>query len=155
MTRDRRGFEYALEPLRNVTDWDMTDAAVELAAQNVEVNSQQNKVTKLSTSLSLARSEVISQRQYQTVLHINVQRLAHAYMLQIQKTLILATRQLTNIEKERDKTLYRLNELRKLAESLDRNKEQAVEEYDQSMTKLMAQQADDNWLQRLHQKKAP
>lgn len=153
MTGDRRGFDYALEPMRSVTEWDMNDVARELAAQNTALHSQQGKTDQLSNSLALARAEVIQQRQVQAVLNIDAQRLAHAYMLQVQQQLIIENAQLRSMQQERDETIVRLNGLRKFADSLDRNKEAAAEEYDQKIVKQGYQQVDDSWLQRMHWRK--
>jgi hypothetical protein len=153
MTRDRRGFEYALEPMRSVTEWDVNDTARALATQNAAADSQQDKVDNLSNSFAEARADVIAQRQLQTWLDIGAQRLAHAYMAQVQNKLVMENAQLRELEHERDETMTRLTTLRKFAESLDRNKEAAVEEYDRNVVKQSYQQADDSWLQRLHWRK--
>lgn len=154
MSRDRRGFEYALEPMRSITEWDMNDVARELAAQNAAVDAQQEKVTQLSDTLDAARSEVILQRQMQALLSIDTQRVAHAYMAQVHRKLVTENVQLQGMQQERNDTFERLNGLRKFADSLDRNKESAAEEYDQKIVKQAYLQADDSWLQRLHWRKS-
>ena len=153
MSRDRRGFDYALEPMRSITEWDMNDVARELAAHNAAVDAQQEKVNQLSNSFAAARSDVLLQRQTQATLNIDAQRLAHGYMAQVQQQLATENAQLHEMQQERDDTLARLNALRKFADSLDRNKETAAEEYDQKIVKQNYLQSDDSWLQRLHWRK--
>src|ERR1035437_10288178 len=109
MTRDRRGFDYALEPMRSVTEWDVNDTARELAEKNSATDTQQNKVDHLSNSFAAARAEVIQQRQVQALLNIDSQRVAHAYMMQVRQNLRKEKGQLLDMEQERDDTMMRLN----------------------------------------------
>lgn len=153
MTRDRRGFHYPLEPVRNMTEWELNDMTRELAAQNEAAAAQQYLVKHLSDCLATARANVIAQRQAQALLDIHAQRLAHAYMVQVQEKLVTENEKLRHLQKERDDTFKKLNELRKFAESLDRNKESALEEHDRNMVKQAYQQADDSWVQRIHWRK--
>lgn len=152
MTRDRRGFQYALEPVRSLTEWEMNDVARALASINAATDTQQNRVNNLSLCFASARSEVIVQRQNQASLDIDAQRLAHAYMLQVQQQLVTENEKLRHMQRERDETFVRLNDMRKFADSLDRDKESAAEEHDQKVAKQSYQQADDSWLQRFHWK---
>jgi hypothetical protein len=154
MTRDRRGFTYALEAVRSMTAWDIDEIANELATLNAAASAQQKKVDGLSASLAAARAQVIAQRQVQAILDIDAQRLAHAYMLLVQQHLQLESAQLRTVLGERDATYTRLIEARKFADSLDRDKESAADEHDQKMVKQGYQQSDDNWLQRLHWRKS-
>ncbi len=153
MSRDRRGFDYALEPMRSITEWDMNDVARELAAQNAAADTQQDKVDQLSQAFAAVRSDVLAQRQTQAALNIDAQRRAHAYMAQVQQHLTAEDAQLQVMQQASDETLARLTALRKFADSLDRNKEAAAEEYDQKVVKQSYLQADDNWLQRIHWRK--
>ena len=155
MTRDRRGFHYALEPVRSMTEWELNDMARELSALNAAVAAAQMLVDGLSESLATARSNVLAQRETQALLDINAQRVAHAYMVQVQEKLVTEKEQLRNTQQERDAAFDRLNDLRKFAESLDRNKESAIKDHDQKMVKQTYQQADDSWVQRLHWRKRP
>ncbi|MES2933118.1 MAG: hypothetical protein V4805_06490 [Pseudomonadota bacterium] len=150
MSRDRRGFDYALEPMRSVTEWEMNDVGRALAGQNAAAAIQENTVNQLLHSFAAARSDVLLQRQMHPVLNIDAQRVAHAYMVQVQQQLVSENAQLHILQQERDETFATLNSLRKFADNLDRNKEMAAKEYDQQIVKQVYQQSDDSWLQRLH-----
>lgn len=154
MTRDRRGFTYALEAVRSMTAWNIDEIANELAARSDAARVQQEKVNTLSANFAAARTQVIAQRQAQALLDIGAQRLAHAYMLQVQQLLQKENAQLKTVLDERDATYTRLVDARKFAESLDRDKETAVDEHDRKMVKHSYQQSDDIWLQRLHWRKS-
>ena len=153
MTRDRRGFDYALEPVRSMTEWDMNDVARELGVQNAAADAQQGKVDRLTASFAAARTEVLKQRQSQALLNIDAQRRAHAYMAQVQQHLTEQSAELRSLQQQCDETIVRLNGLRKFADGLDRNKEAAAAEYDQKIEKQGYQLSDDSWLQRLHWRK--
>lgn len=152
MTRDRRGFQYALEPVRSLTEWELNDIARALASLNANTNTQQDRVNGLSHCFAAARSDVIIQRQSQRSLDIDAQRVAHAYMMQVQQQLVTENEKLRQLQRDRDEMFAQLNEKRKFADSLDRNKESVAEEYDRNLAKLAYAQADDSWLQRLHWK---
>jgi len=155
MTRDRRGFNYALDPVCRLTEWEMTDIGRALSALNNDVAAQQKKVDALADCFAAARTEVIGQRQQNAILNIDAQRLAHSYMLQVQRQLQAEAGSLRQIEEERDTVLGNLNRVRKFADSLDQNKQKAAAEYDREMAKKEYQQTDDNWLQRMHWRKTP
>lgn len=150
MSRDRRGFNYALEPVRSMTQWDIDAIACELAERNQAVAQQQRLVDGLAANFGAARAAVIAQRQNQAVLDIGAQRVAHGYMLQVQHQLQAGQIELGTLNEARDATWARLVEARKFADSLDRDKEAAAAEHDQRVTKQEYQQSDDNWLMRQH-----
>jgi uncharacterized protein YdiU (UPF0061 family) len=155
MSGERQGFRYPLEPLRNLTQWNLDDLARELATLNSAIDTQKEQVQLLTGKFASARDEVISQRQAQTLLNINAQRLAHAYLTQVQRQLAKEREQLRGMLKQRDEMFARLNELRKFSESLSRDRETAVEEYDQKIVKQGYEEADESWLQRLNWRKQP
>jgi hypothetical protein len=154
MTHDRRGFHYALEAVRSLTEWEINDVALLLAEQNASTDAQQKRVDGLSHSLAAVRADVIAQRQNQALLNIDAQRRAHAYMEQVQQQLIKESAHLRAILQERDKTFARLNESRKFADNLDADKESAAQEHDKKIANQTYLQADDGWLQRLHWRKS-
>lgn len=150
MSRDRRGFTYALEPVRSMTAWEIDEIALELATQNAALGKQQKETNQLVASLAEARARVVGQRQAQALLDIGAQRNAHAYMLQVQQLLLAAQETLRELSEARDAVWARLVEARKFADSLDRDKDAAGEQHDQRVVKQQYQQSDDNWLQRQH-----
>jgi hypothetical protein len=147
MTIDRRGFEYALEPVRTYTDWDITNASLDLARQNNLVNAQHRIVNQLSDSLHIVQSRVTAQRQTHSLIDISAQRLAHAYMVQLQTSIAKENATLEKIKTERDEIELKLSSLRKFAESLNQDRKTALAAHDLSVNKLVMQVADDNWLQ--------
>lgn len=150
MSRDRRGFTYALEPVRSMTAWEIDEIALELAAHNAALDKQQKETDQLGASLAEARARVAGQRQAQALLDIGAQRIAHAYMQQVQQLLLAAQVALRELKDARDATWARLVDARKFADSLDRDKDAAGEQHDQRVVKHEYQQSDDNWLQRQH-----
>jgi hypothetical protein len=155
MSRDRRGFTYALEPVRSMTAWDIDRIALELAEHNAAVSTQQSRFDQLCARLADARARVIAQRESQALLDIDAQRNAHGFMRQLQLLLLKAQAELLTAQQTRDATLERLVQARKFADSLDRNKETAAAEHDARVAKATYQEADDNWLQRQHGRQQP
>ncbi|MTW06360.1 hypothetical protein, partial [Pseudoduganella ginsengisoli] len=90
MTRDRRGFHYALEPVRQVTDWDIDQIGRELAPLNDAVAGHERKVGGLQQALSAAQSALMAQRRANAVLDVTAQRAAHGYLVQVQQQLAAA-----------------------------------------------------------------
>ncbi len=150
MTRDRRGFQYALQPVLSMTSWEVDQIAHELAGHNALVREQEAKVGQLAAALGAARDAVLQQRQDSARLDIDAQRNAHAYMLQVQQLLLAERATLRELEQERDAVHARFVEARKLADGLERDKEAAAAEHDAAVAKRSYQQSDDNWLQRQH-----
>lgn len=150
MTRDRRGFQYALQPVLSMTSWEVDQIAHELASHNALVREQEVQVGQLAATLGAARNAVLHQRQDAARLDIDAQRNAHAYMLQVQNLLLAARATLRELERERDAVHARFVEARKLADGLERDKEAAAAEHDVAVAKRSYQQSDDNWLQRQH-----
>lgn len=150
MSRDRRGFSYPLEPVRSMTAWEIDAIALELAAHNAALDKQQKETDQLRASLAEARARVAGQRQPLALLDIGAQRIAHAYMLQVQQQLLAAQVALSEKTEARDEAWSRLVVARKFADSLDRDKDEAGRQHDQRVVKHEYQQSDDNWLQRQH-----
>ena len=153
MTLDRRGFSYALEPVRSMTAWEIDGIAAELAPLNAAAAAAAQQVDTLAASLAAVRADAFAQRQAQAILDIDAQRRGHAFMLQVQGQLQQARIALSAAEAERDAVHQRLVQARKFAESLDRDKETQAGEHDQKVAKQDYQLSDDNWLQRMHWRK--
>ncbi|MFZ6659032.1 hypothetical protein [Undibacterium sp. TJN19] len=154
MTKDRRGFHYALEPVLKMTEWEMNDLFQDLSEHNVRVDLQQEKVDHLNNAIASARKELVSQRQRSSLINIDAQRRAHNYLLQVQGQCQTENSHLERVIKDRDEVQMRLNEIRKFADSLEKNKETVGHEFDQETAKKGYQLSDDNWLQRMHWKAA-
>ena len=153
MSRDRRGFAYALEPVRSMTAWEIDEIGRSLAEHNAALDQQQRAHDQFGASLAAARQRVIAQRQPNTVLDIGAPRIAHGYMLQVQQQLQAAQLELHALRQQRDATWARLTEARKFADSLERDKDAAGAQHDQRVVKQQYLQSDDNWLQRQHGRK--
>ncbi|GAB2842881.1 hypothetical protein GCM10027277_07700 [Pseudoduganella ginsengisoli] len=154
MTRDRRGFHYALEPVRQVTDWDIDQIGRELAPLNDAVAGHERKVGGLQQALSAAQSALMAQRRANAVLDVTAQRAAHGYLVQVQQQLAAARDALRACADERDAVQARLLEARRRADSLERDRDAALAEHDLATARRAFQQADDIWLQRLHWRKS-
>lgn len=153
MTKDRRGFQYALEPVLKMTEWEMNDLFQELAEHNAKVNEQQLIVDDLNSLIASARIELLKQRLDKAVINIDAQRLAHNYMQQMQSRQQQASLQLQEVIQARVEVQKKLNEVRKFVDSLEKNKETIGSEFDQETAKKEYQLSDDNWLQRMHWRK--
>jgi chromosome segregation ATPase len=152
MTRGRRGFHYALDPVRSLTEWELNDIVRELADLNAEVNAQQSEVKRLSAAFDSTRSQAMQQMQSRDALDIQAQRLAHAYMLELKRQLLTANGKLREKQQERDTVLEKLTQLRKYADNLDQDKDSECKKFDDKAARQGYVEADDNWLQRTHWK---
>ncbi|BBB70242.1 hypothetical protein UNDYM_5989 (plasmid) [Undibacterium sp. YM2] len=150
MTKDRRGFQYGLEPVLKLKEWEVNDLYQELAGHNASVKEQQAKVDSLAQAIASARTELIKQRQNKALINIDVQRMAHMYMLQMQNQQQQESMQLQEMLQVRDDAQRRLNEVRKFVDNLEKNKEAMAHEFDLEAAKKEYQLSDDNWLQRMH-----
>ncbi|RSZ56290.1 hypothetical protein HF313_22255 [Massilia atriviolacea] len=153
MSGDRRGFAYALEPVRSMTAWEIDEIASDLAVLNQAARVLQQACDTLAGQFAAVRADIIAQRQAQAALDIGGQRRAHDYMLQVQLQLQAKLVELRAAEEERDAMYLRLIDARKFAESLDRDREAQAGEHDQKVAKQGYQLSDDNWLQRIHWRK--
>jgi hypothetical protein len=154
MTSDRRGFDYALEPVCRITGWKIDDLGRDLANHNRKAAAQQAQVDALAAGFAAARAQVIRQRLAESLLDIDAQRLAHAYMQHVQKQLVQERAQLLAMQEERDKVRASLLEARRFADSLERGRQEAAGEHDLAVARQGYLDADDNWMQRLHWRKS-
>jgi hypothetical protein len=154
MTADRRGFDYALEPVRSLTAWSMNDLVQELAALNAAVHERQHAVDQSTQNVVAARADLLRQRQQQALLDIAAQRRAHAYLDHVQHRLTQETTELQSAHDQRDAVLTQLHRLRKFADGLDRDKAAVAVEHDQKIAREQFLQADESWMQRMHWRKS-
>jgi hypothetical protein len=155
MTTERKGFTYPLEPVRSLTDWNVNDLGRELAAINRTIDEQRSQLDASSAQFAAARAEVMRQRDTQLLLNVGTQRVAHNYLIEVQRQLQAHKQRLQEMMMQREELFTRLTELRKFSESLDRNRESLVEEHDRKIVKQSYEQADESWLQRLKWRKQP
>ncbi|WP_374358257.1 hypothetical protein [Chitinimonas sp.] len=155
MSRDRRGFHYALEPVRSKTGWELDQAISELARINQAQAAQARQLDTLHQGYAQARAAAQAQRVQNAALHIDAQRLAYGYMSQLKQQLVMAQQQLSELEQEQTEAMDQLNRLRRFADNLDRHRDEAGREHDLHLAKQASLQADDAWLQRNYRKKTP
>lgn len=153
MARDSRGFRYVLEPLRRLTEWRLNDTAVALAQANSAADRQRRRVDDLSSQLSSASAELLALRRPQAPLDIQAQRVAHAYLAQVQHQLRMEAETLRSAQRDREAAFERWQKTQRLANSLDDDREAAVARHDAELAKQAYRQADELWLQRLHWRK--
>ena len=152
MTRDRRGFAYALEPVRSVTAWNIDELARELVRHHALAAELEREADGLAAALGAARAQALAQRANHLRLDVGAQRLAHVYMVQVQQQLVAAQLKRDEARAERDRVQEQLTQARRFGDSLERDRDNALAEHDSHMAKLGYRQTDDIWLQRLHWK---
>jgi hypothetical protein len=154
MSRDRRGFNYALEPVRSLTGWDLNDKLRELSELNAAVDAQQQNVDTLASHLAAARTEILRLRHADRPLDIVAQRNAHAFLAQVDRQLTLARQALAESLRKQEAAMAEIKRLRRFADNLDRHKDEAGQAHDQQQALRAFLQADDAWLQRTQRRKA-
>lgn len=150
MTRDRRGFRYALDGVRSVTGWKIDELTLELAQRQGEADAQQGRVDTLADEFAAARTGLLDRRAGQAPLDVGAERGAHAYLVRLQQTHAAALAELRILRARCDETRAALLDARRLADSLERDREAALAEHDLAMTRRLYADADDNWIQRQH-----
>jgi hypothetical protein len=148
MTRDRRGFRYALDGVRSATGWKIDELTLELAQRQGEADAQQGRVDGLASEFRTARTQLLARRQAQALLDIGAERGVYAYLVRLQQTLAAASNELRTLQARRDETREALLEARRFADSLERDREAALAEHDLAIARRQFADADDNWLQR-------
>jgi hypothetical protein len=154
MTRDRRGFQYALDPVRSVTGWKIDELTLELARRQGEADVQQRRVHALDGDFKSGRARLMAQRQSQAVLDVGAERGAHAYLIQLQQLLASESGRLRELEDASEETRTALLEARRFADSLERDRDTALAEHDLGVARKGFVDADDNWMQRQHWRKS-
>jgi hypothetical protein len=150
MTRDRRGFRYALDGVRSVTGWKIDELTLELAQRQGEADAQQARVDALTNEFRTARTGLLARRGSQALLDVGAERGAYAYLVRLQQTLAAAAGELRALNARCDETRAALLEARRFADSLERDREAALAEHDLAMARRLFADADDNWMQRQH-----
>jgi flagellar biosynthesis chaperone FliJ len=154
MTHDRRGFQYALDPVRSLTGWKVDELTLELAQRQAAVDAQQRRVDALAADFKAARMRLMAQRQAQAVLDVGAERGAHAYLVRVQTMLAAESAALGSLQARRDETRTALLEARRRADSLERDRDAALAEHDLATARRTFVDADDNWMQRQHWRKS-
>jgi hypothetical protein len=154
MTRDRRGFQYALDPVRSVTGWKIDELTLDLARHQGEVDTQQRRVEVLQGDFGAARTRLMTQRQSQALLDIGAERSTHHYLVQLQQQLAIETARLRELQDACDEVRSALLEARRFADSLERDRDAALAEHDLGIARKGFVDADDNWMQGQHWRKS-
>lgn len=150
MTRDRRGFRYALDPVRSVTGWKVDELTLDLARRQEEHDACRQGVDRLAGEFGAARTRVLAQRALGARLDVAAQRSAHAYLQEVQARLAAASAELDELRRQCDAVRAELLEARRYADSLDRDREAALAEHDLGVARRGFVDADDDWMQRQH-----
>jgi hypothetical protein len=150
MTRDRRGFRYALDGVRSVTRWKIDDLTLELARRQGEADDQQKRVDGLAGEFRAARTQLLDRRAARAPLDIGAERGAHAYLVRLQQALAAASAELRTLRERCDATRAALLEARRFADSLERDRDAALAEHDLAVARRLFAAADDDWMQRQH-----
>ncbi|WP_332879671.1 hypothetical protein [Massilia sp. S19_KUP03_FR1] len=153
MTRDRRGFEYALDGVRRLTGWKVDELTLDLARSQGEVALQQGRVDALDRELRAASTRLMGQRQVDAILDIGAERSAHVYLIRVQQALGSESAQLRILQEQMETVRAALLESRRFADSLDRDRDSALAEHDLTVARLYFAAADDSWMQRQHGRK--
>jgi hypothetical protein len=154
MTRDRRGFQYVLDPVRSVTGWKIDELTLDLAQRQVEFDAQQRRVDALQGDFGAARTRLMGQRQSQALLDIGAERSTHDYLDQLQRLLATESARLRELQDACEEVRGALLEARRFADSLERDREAALAEHDLGIARKGFVDADDNWMQRQHWRKS-
>lgn len=153
MTRERRGFRYALDGVRSVTGWKVDELTLDLAHCQGEVDAQQGRVDTLTSQFTAGRRRLMTQRQAQAVLDAGAERGTHLYLMQLQHSLAVESARLQALSAHCDSVRSALLEARRLADSLEQHRDSALAEYDLVLARLQYAEADDSWMQRQHGRK--
>ena len=153
MTRDRRGFRYALDPVRSVTGWKVDGLMLDLARHQESHDACRQGVDRLAAEFAAARTRVLAQRALNARLDVAAQRSAHAYLLQVQARLAVASAELEELRRQCDGVRAELLEARRYADSLDRDRDAALVDHDLASARRGFVVADDDWMQRQHWRK--
>ena len=153
MTRDRRGFQYALDGVRSLTGWKVDELTLDLARSQGEVDVQQGRVDALAAEFRAARTRLMGQRQVHAILDIGAEHGAHVYLVRVQQALAGESAQLRVLQEQADTVRAALLEARRFADSLERDRESALAEHDLTAARLYFADADDSWMQRQHGRK--
>lgn len=148
MTRDRRGFNYALDGVRSVTRWKIDALTLELAERQGEADDQQRRVDALTGEFRTGRTQLLARREDRATLDIGAERGAHAYLVRLQQAIAAATAELRTLHERCDETRAALLEARRFADSLERDRDAALAEHDLALARRLFADADDNWMQR-------
>lgn len=153
MTRDRRGFHYALDPVRSVTGWKIDELTLELARRQGELDACRRKADALDAEFSAARARLMAQRAAAALLDVAAERSAHAYLRSVGQQLAAATAELQAVQQQYDEVRAALLEARRFADSLERDRDSALAEHDLGVARRAFADADDHWMQRQHWRK--
>ena len=153
MSRDRRGFQYSLEPVQVKTEWEINEAVTGLAKLNRLSEERSKHLDLLTFRLARVRADQTKRANEQATFDITSHRTQRAYLAQLQQTVDQQKAALEEVDRQRDGAMVQLAALRRYADGLTRDREACVLEYDLKVSNRQYQMADEGWSQQSFWKK--
>lgn len=143
-----RKFQYELETLRLVSEWDLGRARQQLARLGEQVKEQESKLKSLDDTRRAACAEGQRDVGDMAPILLDAQRMRHAYLRRVSDQMQIANVQLTELARAREQALQKALSLQRYSEGIEQHRSERQREHRRAAEVLLAHEADDHWLQR-------
>lgn len=153
--RPPRGFRYALEPLRQVTAWDIDQLRLDHATALLALEQATAQAKSIGTEFDATLAHLRKPQTEGLLVGLGFQQACHAYLAQLQKQSDEASAEVKRCQHAVNAIGERLADQRNRAEGLDRDRARASGEHALAIARREQVLADDYWFQRQHWRSTP
>jgi hypothetical protein len=146
--RQGRRFQYELETLRLVSEWDLGQARQHLARLGEQVKAQESKLKSLDDTRRAACDEGRQGVGDMAPILLDAQRMRHAYLRRVGDQMQIAHVQLTQLAQAREQALQNALSLQRYSDGIEQHRSERQREHRRAAEVLLAHEADEHWLQR-------
>jgi hypothetical protein len=148
--REPRGFAYALAPLQGKCDWELQELLFEMSRLHGDIACQQARVDAVENRFRDAQAALAGQQTYPSVIHIDRQILARAYIMTLGEQVAHARQALVQLVQELDQMSSNFHRLQQFSDGLVEHRDQNAKHFGQALQKAEIVVADDDWLRAIH-----
>jgi len=152
MSRDRRGFRFALQPACTRAEWEIDSIQADNAILRQAFNNAEATAASIESAIAAADAHLLANQGTNTLIDVDARRRALVYIGHLQGRLTDARQAVEDARRAWDEGLARLRVARQYAEGFERHRQTALAEHDAMVARQDYQAASDDWLQRLQWK---
>lgn len=149
MSRDRRAFRFALQPVYTSAQWKIDEILALNAGLRQALALLESQAAELATAIVRSGSELLASEGSAGLIDIDARRRANGYLVHLRTRQASLEPELSAARQAWDDGVARLRLARQFAEGLERHREAALSEHDETIARQGYQSASDDWLQRM------
>ena len=142
----KRGFKYALEPLRVKGEWELAEMQVRLADCNRALDEVQTVVERLTDEVRSQCDASRTEAAKRDMLAVEVQSMRRAYLGMLSRRLTSAERDKGRIEGRQREVADQTTRMQRFSDGIQRHRDEQWHEHLKGLDVQAGKEADDAWL---------